>query len=102
MKPATDRSALLALVRECLADVLAARGTAAADIAEDTVLVGQGARLDSLGLVTLIVDVEQRIGDEAGVRVTLADERAMSAAKSPFRTVGSLVDHALGQIGARS
>jgi hypothetical protein len=38
--------------------------------------------------------VEEAIRDKCGVSVTLADERAMSQARSPFRRVSSLADYA--------
>ena len=59
----------------------------------NTVLFGEGGKLDSLGLINLVVAVEQNIEDEFDVTITLADERAMSQEKSPFRTVGSLADY---------
>jgi acyl carrier protein len=58
-----------------------------------TALFGDGAILDSLGLVGLIVAVEEQIQDEFGVAVTLADERALSQSQSPFLTIGTLVDY---------
>ncbi len=61
--------------------------------APDTVLFGRGSRLDSLGLVNLIVAVEGALADELGVDMTLADEKAMSQSSSPFRTVDTLVDY---------
>ncbi|MHB8901027.1 MAG: acyl carrier protein [Thermoguttaceae bacterium] len=61
--------------------------------APDTVLFGRGSRLDSLGLVNLIVAVESSLADRLEVDITLADEKAMSQASSPFRTVGTLVDY---------
>ncbi len=64
----------------------------------DTDLIDSGL-LDSLGLVTLIVDVEQDLADQAGITVTLGDDRAVSARHSPFRTVGSLAEYALERIG---
>ena len=39
---------------------------------------GPESSLDSLGLVTLIVEIEQNIEDEFGVEITIADEQAMS------------------------
>ena len=56
----------------------------------DTVLFGEGGELDSLGLINLIVAVEQNIQDEFESTITLADERAMSQKQNPFRTLGSL------------
>lgn len=57
---------------------------------ELTYLIGRRAVLDSLGLVTLIVNVEQKLVDDYGINVTIADERALSRKNSPFRTVESL------------
>ena len=62
---------------------------------ECTVLLGDQGLLDSLGLVTLLVDVEQGIADKTGTDIVLSDDRAVSARSSPFRTVGSLADYAL-------
>jgi len=59
----------------------------------ETRLFGGNSKLDSLGLINLIVAVEQNIEDEFDISLTLADERAMSQRHSPFRTVGSLVDY---------
>ena len=59
----------------------------------DTVLFGENGKLDSLGLINLVVAVEQNIEDEFDVSLTLADERAMSHKHSPFRTIGSLTDY---------
>ena len=59
---------------------------------KDTVLFGKGTILDSMGLVHLIMDVEQAIFDKFGVSVTLASEKALASERSPFRTVSSLAD----------
>ena len=59
----------------------------------NTKIFGRGSKLDSLGLVNLIVAVEQNIEDEFDVTITLADERAISQKNSPFRTIGSLLDY---------
>ena len=58
----------------------------------DVALIGQDARIDSLGLVNLIVLVEEKIQQQFGVGITLVDERAMSQSKSPFRTLGTLAE----------
>jgi D-alanine--poly(phosphoribitol) ligase subunit 2 len=61
-------------------------------------LIGKDARLDSLGLVNLIVLVEEKIQQGFGVGITLVDERAMSQSKSPFRTLGSLAEFVQEQL----
>jgi len=58
----------------------------------ETQLFGRGSRLDSLGLVNLVVATEARLMD-SGAAVSLADERAMSQKQSPFRTVETLCDY---------
>ena len=59
----------------------------------DTVLFGESGKLDSLGLVSLIVATEQRLEELFEVYLTLADEKAMSQKNSPFRTVGTLAEY---------
>jgi acyl carrier protein len=59
----------------------------------DTPLFGSTGQLDSLDLVTLVLAIEDRTADELGRRLSLASDRAMSQERSPFRTVGTLVDY---------
>ena len=42
-----------------------------------------------------IAEIELRVREQFGGSLVLADERAMSQTRSPFRTVGSLADYAL-------
>ena len=58
-----------------------------------TVLFGKNGQLDSLGLVNLLIIIEQNIEDEFDVSVTIADEKAMSQKHSPFRTIGTLTNY---------
>ncbi len=64
-------------------------------VAAETVLFGKGGKIDSLGLVNLIVILESLIVDEFDRQISLADERAISQTHSPFRTVQSLADYIL-------
>lgn len=63
--------------------------------AEDTVLFGAAGALDSLGLVSLLMDVEEAISTRSGTPLVLADEHAMSQRRNPFRTVGALANYVL-------
>lgn len=54
-------------------------------------LYGNG--LDSLGLVQLIVMVEERIEDATKIALTLASDKAMSRRSSPFATMQTLADY---------
>jgi acyl carrier protein len=60
---------------------------------EQTRLFGETAALDSIGLVTLIADLEEDIRVATGKNVTLADEKAMSRLTSPFRRVDLLAEY---------
>jgi hypothetical protein len=66
--------------------------------AEDTILYGPDGALDSLGLVSLILDVEQAVNDQSGTNLVLADARAMALRHNPFRDVRSLADHVMSRL----
>lgn len=85
---------IIATARELGDDVFVA-GT---ELSGDTVLFGDGGALDSMGLVTLIVAVEQAIEDKYDASAGLANEKAMSQSKSPYRTIGTLADYAASQL----
>jgi acyl carrier protein len=59
----------------------------------ETKLYGGSGALDSLALVSLITDLEERISDEFDKDIILADEKAMSQRTSPFRSVESLTNY---------
>lgn len=70
--------------------------------APDTVLFGQGSKLDSLGLVGLVVGTEQRVEETLDRTISLTDERAMSQRQSPFRTIDTLAEYILQLLGESS
>lgn len=70
-------------------------------VAPDARIFGGGSTLDSLGLVALLIDIEDALADR-GVTVVLSDERAMSASRSPFRDVPSLVAFVEAQVSGVS
>jgi len=67
-------------------------------LTSETRLFGDDGVLDSMGLVTLVIAVEQEIEDKYSVSAGLADEKALSQARSPYRTVASLAEYAVQQI----
>jgi len=56
--------------------------------------------LDSLSLVSLIVDIEARVEDSFATEVVLASEKAMSMKNSPYRSVGSLTEFVLQEMAS--
>jgi acyl carrier protein len=70
-------------------------------VGRDAILFGPGSPLDSLGLVALLIDLEEALQDR-GLEITLSDDRAMSESRSPFRSVPTLVAyirHRIDQAG---
>jgi hypothetical protein len=59
----------------------------------DAPLYGDGAPLNSLGLVAFVIEVEERIASETGKTLRLVSPAAMSRRNSPFRTVGALAEY---------
>jgi acyl carrier protein len=93
-----NRAEIGGLVLSSLEDVLSMMDDSRPNptqLGDDTRLIGRKGVLDSMGLVTLIVDVEQRLEEEHDVVIVIADERAMSQKHSPFRSIGSLADYIL-------
>ena len=88
-----DKDTALAVVVGCLREALEQFGGAATEPNEETVIVGPAAVLDSIGVVSLIVDIEQKLEMDHGISVTLASEKAMSQRNSPFRNAGVLAEH---------
>jgi acyl carrier protein len=59
----------------------------------DTPLFGKSGKIDSLGLVRFIVSVEQKIEENFGDSIMLADEKAFAQKVSPFKTLGSFINY---------
>jgi acyl carrier protein len=90
-----DRTVAMKIVLSTLCDAVDQNGGDASGVTEETVIVGPGAVIDSIGVVSLIVDIEQRLEMDHQISVTLANDRAMSQRNSPFRTPSVLADHIL-------
>lgn len=70
-------------------------------VGPDTTLFGVDAAIDSLSIVSLIVDLETTLNSEFGLDVALADDRAVSQPVSPFTNVQTLKRYIL-EIAAES
>jgi acyl carrier protein len=95
LKVMIDRTVAVEIVLSALRDAVDQNGGDASAVTEETVIVGPDAVIDSIGVVSLIVDIEQRLEMDHQVSVTLANDRAMSQRNSPFRTAAVLADHIL-------
>jgi len=57
---------------------------------ESEKIYGDGSSLDSMGLVNLIVLLENNIEDVFGKAISLTSEKALSQKRSPFKTIETL------------
>ena len=91
------REDVLAVVIEAATDAVDQHDPSVADaqVSESTTLIGDGAVVDSLGLVQILTDVEDTFSERYGRDLDLTDERALSQKNSPFRSVATLVDHVM-------
>jgi len=65
------------------------------DAKPSTVLFGIGAEIDSLSLVSLVVDIESALSDQYDLDIALADEEATARPVLPFSTVQALEEYIL-------
>ena len=63
------------------------------DKSYNTALFGSGGGLDSLGLVSLVTTVEQKIEEKLGLTATLLEDVDLLENDNPFRTVNSLAEY---------
>ena len=95
-KPKLNREVAIRVILAALRDILETRiedNLPALD--ETTQMIGRAAVLDSIGFVTLIIEVEQRLESDYGLVVVLTDDRSMSQTRSPFFSVGLMADYVL-------
>ena len=81
---------VLPAAEEARADLPQAAGLV---LDRDTPLLGGESVFDSMALVAIVLAAEDRIEDLTGTRLSLVDASAMSARRSPFRTLGTLAEH---------
>jgi len=87
---------LVALLQQVFREQLSHRTLPALDAP----LFGEHGALDSMDLVTFAAEVEDAIGTRFGQAIVIADAKAMSRGKSPFRTLAALADYCLEQMAA--
>jgi acyl carrier protein len=88
--PIADETILATVLQAMRSANLARDGSMQLVVSPDAPLFGPDSALDSLGLVGLLLDIEEAL-QALGCDVLLSDERAMSQKRSPFRTVQSIV-----------
>lgn len=59
----------------------------------DTALFGNGGSIDSLGLISLVTTLEQKIEDNFGISTTLLEDIAALENDNPFRSIKALTNY---------
>jgi acyl carrier protein len=69
------------------------------DIIDSLILFGSGSPLDSLDLVSVITDVEEKLSDELSINLSLTDDVALAAIPSPYDSVKNLITYVVQNAG---
>lgn len=62
-------------------------------VQDDTIIFGEGAAIDSLDLVNILVEIEEWVENNSGDQIELVDEDSLIADDSPFKTPLSLANY---------
>jgi acyl carrier protein len=89
------------LVRVVVDSLTAIRPDADIVFGADTHLVGPQAVLDSVGLVTFLVALEESLDNAVDLSASFLQPDDSEDRTDPFSTVGSLVDHITGLLAGR-
>lgn len=91
-----NKEKIVNIIKEAFEDFAETEGLNI-NINDNTSLMGSDSVIDSLGLVTLLVDVESRLADE-DIEMSIISEKAMSQKNSPFININTLADYIAEQI----
>lgn len=91
-----DNNAIQDFVFQALKNINEERGPdQQIELSPDTRLFGTDAVLDSLSLVSVVVDVEEAVSAAYGREISLTNDHAMSQVVSPFSDVKTLTAYIL-------
>ena len=62
-------------------------------INHDTLLLSEGSAVDSMTIVTIVVDLESELSEVFQKEISLSDDKAMSRKISPFVNVRNLIEY---------
>ena len=65
----------------------------------DVVLVGSEGKLDSLGIVNLIVTLERKLEESLQVQLSLSEDEHIFEPDGPLRTVDTLAKYLFARVG---
>ena len=59
----------------------------------DTLLLSEGSAIDSMAIVSIVVDLESELSDAFQKEISLSDDKAMSRKISPYDNVKNLIEY---------
>jgi acyl carrier protein len=59
----------------------------------DTLLLSEGSAIDSMTIVSIVVDLESELTDAFQKEISLSDDKAMSRKISPYDNVKNLIEY---------
>jgi len=86
-----NREEIVKIVESAIADIVETDRIKISEINEKTPIFGLNGCLDSLGLVSLVVAIEDKLS-EKNINITIVSEKAFSKKISPFLTVRTLAN----------
>lgn len=87
------------LIYQAIDELNMTRESAPIEKSETTALYGQQSPLDSVDLVTLLIAIEELLEDDLNIEFTIANDKAMSLKNSPFKSVSSLTQYLVEELG---
>jgi hypothetical protein len=63
------------------------------ELEDETPIVGTKGGFDSIALLSFLIEVEQSVEEKYGVRVSLADDKALAQPVVPFKNIARLADY---------
>ena len=81
-------------------DTIVSINPGAVALSSETALMGESAILDSIGLVTLLVSLEERLDGAVDLAASILDQQNPDSSEYPLRTVRSLAVHLSEQLVA--
>jgi hypothetical protein len=68
-------------------------------VSEDTILMGTGTPLDSLGFVVFVTNAEEKLNDATGMDLSISSDLHLFEDDTPFHTVSTLADYIVTLMG---
>lgn len=88
-----EKDQILPMMMDSLKETMDEEGVSATtEITSESPLLA-GAVVSSIGLVSVVTDIEMRLFEDFDLEVTLVSEEALSRSKSPFQNLAALADY---------